>query len=173
MTASAPGQPDVAGVFDRHQYAEFVLHDAAKALETMVAEPSVRLMPTQAGGDGREAVYRFYRREFIPGLPPDIEVTLVSRTVGADRLVDEDLLVYTQTREVPWLVPGVPPTGRRIEVPGIVIVEFQGGRVARERVYWDQASVLAQVGLLDAEQLPVVGHQAARALRVLTRIPTP
>jgi carboxymethylenebutenolidase len=100
-------------------------------------------------------------------------VTLVSRTVGADRLVDEDLLVYTQTREVPWLVPGVPPTGRRIEVPGIVIVEFQGGRVARERVYWDQASVLAQVGLLDAEQLPVVGHQAARALRVLTRIPTP
>ena len=173
MTASTPGQPDLAGVFDRHQYAEFVLHDADKALETMVAEPSVRLMPTQAGGDGREAVYRFYRREFIPSLPPDLRVTLVSRTVGADRLVDEDLIAFTHTVEVPWLLPGVPPTGRRIEVPGIVLVEFEGGRVARERVYWDQASVLAQARLLDAEQLPVIGHQAARALRVQMRPATP
>jgi hypothetical protein len=89
MTASTPSRPDLAGVFDQHQYAEFVLHDASKALETMVAEPSVRLMPTQAGGDGRAAVYGFYSREFIPSLPPDLQVTLVSRTVGADRLVDE------------------------------------------------------------------------------------
>jgi carboxymethylenebutenolidase len=99
-------------------------------------------------------------------------VTLVSRTVGADRLVDEEVLAFTHTVEVPWLLPGVPPTGRRIEVPGIVIVDFEGGKVARERVYWDQASVLAQAGLLDADRLPVVGSQAAAALRVQTRTAT-
>ena len=100
-------------------------------------------------------------------------MTLVSRTVGADRLVDEDILVFTHTIEVPWLLPGVPSTGRRIEVPGIVIVDFEGGKVARERVYWDQASVLAQAGLLEADQFPVIGNQAATALRVQTRTPVP
>jgi carboxymethylenebutenolidase len=173
MTASGPGQPDIAGVFEQHQYAEFVLHDAAKALETMIDEPSVRLMPTLAGGDGREAVYSFYSREFIPSLPPDLQVTLVSRTVGAERLVDEDVLAFTHTVEVPWLLPGVPPTGRRIEIPGIVIVDFEGGRVARERVYWDQASVLAQAGLLDADQLRVIGSQAAIVVRAQARTAPP
>jgi carboxymethylenebutenolidase len=165
MTASTAGQPDIADVFDQHQYAEFVLHDAGAALATMVAEPSVRLMATQAGGDGREAVARFYDQELIPSLPPDLQLTPVSRTVGPDRLVDEGILAFTHTAEVPWALPGVLPTGRRIEVPVIVIVEFEAGRVARERVYWDQASVLSQVGLLDTDQLPVVGEQAARVLR--------
>ena len=173
MTASTAGQPDIASVFDQHQYAEFVLRDADKALETMVEEPSVRLMPTQAGGDGREAVYGFYSREFIPSLPPDFEVTPISRTVGADRLIDEVILAVTHTIEVPWLLPGVPPTGRRMEIPGIVVIDFEGGKVARERVYWDQASVLAQVGLLDTEKLPVIGTQAAMALRAQARTTTP
>ena len=158
MTAVTPGQLDIAGVFDQRQYAEFVLHDADKALETLVQEPSVCLMATQAGGDGRQAVHRFYSQEFIPSLPPDIQVTLVSRTVGADRLVDEDLLVFTHTIEAPWILPGVPPTGRRLEIPGVVIVDFEGGKVARERIYWDQASVLAQAGLLDAGKLPGAGN---------------
>jgi carboxymethylenebutenolidase len=173
MTASTSSHPDIAAVFDQHQYAEFVLHDAGKALETMVDEPSVRLMATQAGGDGREAVYRFYSQEFIPSLPPDVQVTLVSRTVGADRLVDEDILAFTHTMEVPWALPGVPPTGRRIEIPGIVIVEFEGGKVARERVYWDQASALVQAGLLEAAKFPVIGKQAAIALRAQTRTARP
>src|SRR5688572_12501121 len=128
MTTATPGRPDLAGVFDEHEYAEFVLHDAGKALETMVQEPRVRLMPTQAGGDGREAVYRFYSQEFIPNLPPDLGVTRASRTVGVDRLVDEDILVFTHTVEVPWLLPRVSPTGRRIEVPVIVIVDFESGK---------------------------------------------
>jgi carboxymethylenebutenolidase len=102
-----------------------------------------------------------------------IEVTLVSRTVGADRLVDEDVLAFAHTIEVPWLLPGVPPTGRRIEIPGIVVIDFAGGKVARERVCWDQASVLAQAGLLDADQSRVVGSQAARVLRVQTRTAAP
>jgi carboxymethylenebutenolidase len=173
MTAATPGRPDLAGVFDQHEYAEFVLRDAGKALETMVEEPSVRLMATQAGGEDRASVHRFYSQELIPNLPPDLRVTRMSRTVGADRLVDEDLLEFTHTIEVPWLLPGVPPTGRRIEVPGIVVVDFEGGKVARERVYWDQASVLAQAGLLEAEKFPVIGNQAAATLRVQTRPTTP
>jgi carboxymethylenebutenolidase len=139
----------------------------------MVDEPSVRIMATQAGGDGREAVYRFYSQEFIPSLPPDIQVTLVSRTVGADRLVDEDILAFTHTMEVPWALPWVPPTGRRIEIPVIVVVDFEGGKVARERIYWDHASVLAQAGLLDASKLPVIGNEAVTALRAQTRTATP
>lgn len=172
MTASTPSQPDIAAVFDQHQYAEFVLHDAGKALETMVDEPSVRIMATQAGADGRQAVYVFYNQEFIPSLPPDIQVTAVSRTVGSDRLADEDILAFTHTIEVPWALPGVPPTGRRIEIPVIVIVDFEGGKVARERIYWDQASILAQAGLLDADEFRVIGKQAAMALRVQTRTAT-
>jgi carboxymethylenebutenolidase len=166
MTASA--SPDIAGVFDQHSYAEFVLHDADRALETMTDAPSVRIMPTQAGGDGRAAVRRFYGREFIPSLPADIRVAPVSRTVGADRLVDEYLLAFTHTIEVPWALPGVPPTGRRIEIPAVVIAEFEGGKLARERIYWDQASLLAQAGLLDPKAVPVVGSQAAHALLART-----
>jgi carboxymethylenebutenolidase len=170
---STPGPLDIAEIFDQHQYAEFVLRDADKALETMTDEPSVRIMATHAGADGLDAVRKFYGQEFIPSLPPDIQVTLVSRTVGTDRLVDENLLAFTHTIAVPWVLPRVPPTGKRIEIPVIVIAEFEGGKLARERIYWDQASVLAQVGLLDADQLPVVVDQAARTLRARVRTYTP
>jgi carboxymethylenebutenolidase len=156
---------DIAAVFDEHEYAEFVLRDAAKALETMVREPSVRLMPTQLGGEGRDAVLRFYGNVFIPSLPGDIELIRVSRTLGIDRLVDEDLVSFTHTAEIPWLLPQVSPTGKRIEAVVIVLAEFENGKLARERVYWDQGSVLAQVGLLESGTLPVSGNQAARVVR--------
>jgi carboxymethylenebutenolidase len=156
---------EIAAVFDEHEYAEFVLRDAVKALETMVEEPSVRLMPTQLGGDGREAVRRFYGDVFIPSLPANIELSRVSRTVGIDRLVDEDLFSFSHTTDIPWLLPGVPPTGKPIEVVAIVVAEFENGKLARERVYWDQASVLVQAGLLDSGRLLVSGNDAARVLR--------
>jgi carboxymethylenebutenolidase len=165
------GSANIADVFDEHQYAEFGLRDAEKALETMTDEPSVRLMPTQLGGEGRQAVRRFYADVFIPNIPRAIEFVLVSRTVGTDRLVDEDLISFTHTMEIPWLLPGVAPTGKTIQIPGIVVAEFENGRLARERVYWDQASVLSQAGLLDENRLPATRDEAARTLR--RRLPPP
>jgi carboxymethylenebutenolidase len=156
---------DIAALFDEHEYAEFGLRDADKALETMVREPSVWLMATQLGGDGREAVRRFYGDVFIPNLPPNMDLIRVSRTVATDRLVDEDLVSFAHTTEIPWLLPRVRPTGRSIELVVIVVAEFEEGKLARERVYWDQASVLAQVGLLNIDRLPVSGDQAAAVVR--------
>ncbi len=66
------------------------------------------------------------------------------------------------TIEMPWMLPGVVPTGKHVEVALVVVVDFEGEKISGERIYWDQASVLAQVGLLDAQRLPVTGIEASR-----------
>ena len=98
------------------------------------------------GGVGNAQVRQFYGRHFIPGHPPDVETVAVARTVGADRVVDEMIYRGTHTIEMPWILPGVAPTGRRLEFAVIVVVEFEDGKISGERIYWDQASVLAQPG---------------------------
>ena len=95
-------------------------------------------------------------------MPPDMEMTPVSRTIGTDQLVDEMVISFTHTIEMDWMLPGIPPTGRPVEVPLVVIVRFRDGKLAHEHIYWDQASVLVQLGLLDSEKLPVVGVESAR-----------
>jgi carboxymethylenebutenolidase len=82
--------------------------------------------------------------------------------VGEDRVVDELIHRFTHTIEMPWILPGVPPTGKRVEIAVIVVVQFKDGKIAGERIYWDHASVLAQIGLIDASQLPVTGVEASR-----------
>jgi carboxymethylenebutenolidase len=61
-----------------------------------------------------------------------------------------------------WMLPGIAPTGKRVEVPVVTIVQFRDGKLAHEHIYWDQASVLVQLGLLDLGTLPVVGVESAR-----------
>src|SRR5947207_14878990 len=95
-------------------------------------------------------------------MPPDMEMTQVSRTIGTDQLVDEMVISFTHTIEMDWMLPGIPPTGRRVEVPLVVIVRFQDGKLAHEHIYWDQASVLVQLGLLDSEKLPAAGAESAQ-----------
>jgi carboxymethylenebutenolidase len=95
-------------------------------------------------------------------MPPDMEMTPVSRTIGTDQLVDEMVIKFTHSIEMDWMLPGIPPTGRRVEVPLVVIVRFRDGKLAHEHIYWDQASVLVQLGLLDSEKLPVSGAESAR-----------
>ncbi len=60
------------------------------------------------------------------------------------------------------MLPGVPPTGRRVEVPLVVVVQLGGDEIVSERIYWDQASVLVQLGLLDPSSVPAVGAETAR-----------
>lgn len=153
---------DLVALWEAHCRYEFETRDVDATMLTMVDQPYVNHIPTMTGGVGYRELKRFYKYHFIGGNPPDTELSPISRTVGADQIVDEMLFKFTHTSEVDWMLPGVKPTGRRVEVPLIAIVRFVDGKVAHEHIYWDQASVLAQIGLLDPAGLPIVGSQAAR-----------
>lgn len=155
---------DLGAVFDDHVRAEFVDLDLAATMATMVDEPYVNHVPVMTGGVGRDEVARFYGTYFIGHWPADIEVIPVSRTAGAEQVVDELVLRFTHDIEMPALLPGVPPTGRRVELAFAVVVGFRDGRITHEHIYWDQASLLVQVGLLDPEILPVLGAEQARKI---------
>jgi carboxymethylenebutenolidase len=127
----------------------------------MVEQPDVNHVPVMTGGHGWDDVRSFYATRFIPRMPPDVETVLVARTIGREQLVDELIFRFTHTVEMDWMLPGVAPTGRRVEVPTVVVVGIRDGKVSHERIYWDQASVLVQVGLLEADGLPVAGQEAA------------
>jgi carboxymethylenebutenolidase len=154
--------PDLVALWEEHTRCEFETRDVDATMATMVAEPYVNHVPTLAGGVGHDELKRFYKYHFIGGNPPDTTLAPISRTVGADQIVDEMLFSFTHTSEIDWMLPGVAPTGRKVEVALVAIVKFEGGKVAHEHIYWDQASVLVQVGLLDAAKLPVVGADGAR-----------
>jgi carboxymethylenebutenolidase len=158
-------QPGIDAVFDEHVAAEFERHDADATMRTMTANPYLNHVPVMTGGNGYEEVERFYRHHFIPGWPDDTSVEPVSRTVGPDQVVDELIVSFTHDREMDAILPGVPPTGRFVRQPFCVVVKFEGGKVAHEHIYWDQASLLVQIGLLDPAGLPVSGiEQAERVL---------
>ncbi len=166
MTTEAttgPG-PDLARLWDKHCEYEFVARDVPATMATMVAEPYVNHIPTMTGGVGHDELARFYTHHFVNSNPPDTRLTPVSRTVGATQVVDEMLFSFTHTCEIDWMLPGVAPTGRFVEVPLVAIVAFEGDKLCHEHIYWDQASVLAQIGLIDPAALPVAGVQTARKL---------
>lgn len=156
---------DLAALWEDHCRQEFETRDVDATMGTMVKSPYVNHIPTMAGGVGYEQLKRFYKYHFIGGNPPDTTLTPVSRTVGEDQVVDEMIFSFTHTSEVDWMLPGVPPTGRRVEIPLVAIVRFVDGKVAHEHIYWDQASVLVQVGLLSPDGLPVAGGETARKVQ--------
>jgi carboxymethylenebutenolidase len=114
------------------------------------------------GGYGKAELDAFYSRDFIPRMPPDTNLTPVSRTIGLDQLVDEIIFSFTHTQEMPWMLPGVAPTNKYVEIPLVVIVRFRDGKLAHEHIYWDQASVLKQIGLITDSSLPVFGIETAK-----------
>ena len=150
-----------AELWAEHIKYEFETKDYQDTLETMVADAYVNHIPTLTGGVGKEQLGEFYSKRFIPQMPPDTEMTPVSRTIGEDRLVDEMIFKFTHTIEMDWMLPGIPPTGKRVEVALVVIVHFRDDKLAHEHIYWDQASVLVQLGLLDPSNLPVAGIESA------------
>ena len=160
---------DLAALWDAHCRHEFETRDVDATMASMVAEPYVNHVPTMTGGVGQAQLRRFYANHFIGQNPPDTTLTLVSRTVGAESLVDEMIFSFTHTCEVDWMLPGVAPTGRRVEVPLVAIVRFEDGKLAHEHIYWDQASVLAQIGALDPSGLPVAGAETAAKVLDKTR----
>src|SRR5499425_374303 len=155
---------DLGALFDGHIEKEFADLDVNATMETMVAEPYVYCVPVMTGGFGGQGVRRFYSKHFINQIPKDAKVTPISRTVGKDQVVDELIVSFTHNTQWDYLLPGIPPTGKKVELPHVVVMKFENGKVAHEHVWWDQASLLVQVGLLDPANLPIAGVDQARRL---------
>jgi len=163
-----------------HLAHEFSTRDSEATLATMTEDAYVNHIPVMTGGVGKQQLREFYSRHFIPKMPPETVITPVSLTVGEDQIVDEMIFEFTHTIEMDWMLPGIAPTGRHVKVPLVAIVKFRGGKLAHEHIYWDQASVLAQIGLLDGSKLPICGIESARKVtdlntpgnQLMTRVKT-
>ena len=157
-------QYDLSALWEEHLAHEFTTRDVDATMATMVAEPYVNHIPTLTGGVGYTELKRFYRHHFVHANPSDTAITPISRTIGATQIVDEMLFCFTHTTEIDWMLPGIAPTGRRVEIPLLAVVKFRGDKLYHEHIYWDQASVLVQIGLLDPNGLPTTGADTARKL---------
>ena len=166
MTTLASDHQIMLSTWQQHTQAEFALKDADAALATMTANPSVLFVPTGTGGTGREAVREFYANHFLPSIPPDFGLASVSQIFAQNHIVEEFIVSFTHTLKMDWMLPGVPITGRKTEFPLVGIIRFEKGKVASEHLYWDQATVLSQLGILKS---PVAKAGAEAAVKMLKR----
>ena len=147
-SAKALSRQQLEQLWAEHLRGEFETKDVEATLATMVDDAYVNHMPVNTGGRGKRALRDFYRDVFIPSWPNDLQTTPVNRVVGDGQLVDELHMTFTHEKPMNWLLPGVPPTHRKIAVDIVVVVQFRGDKLACERIYWDHVSVLRQAGLL-------------------------
>jgi len=163
MPAFTPVEQALIDVWDAHTAAEFAEKDADAAIATMTEHPVLIHVPVGTGATGREPLRKFYRETFIPNMPADFELELLSRSIGQNRLIDEFIVRFTHTVQMDWFAPGVAATGRRLVVPHVGIIAFEDGKISSEHIYWDQATVLLQLGRLDPS-LPALGADQADRL---------
>jgi carboxymethylenebutenolidase len=164
MHAFSSEEERLIKVWEAHTAAEFEHKDADAAMATMTDHPVLVHVPVGTGASGREALRRFYAEIFIPQIPPDMALQLLTRTVGQDRVIDEFIVEFTHTLRMDWFAPGVAPSGRRLRVPHVGVIAFERGKIASEHIYWDQATVLLQLGVV-TEAIPILGEgQADRLL---------
>ncbi len=163
-THYSPAQQSMVDLFKKHVNAELA-GDLDTTMATMTDTPHLHIVPSMAGAFGHEGVKSFYANHLIGKFfPPDINMQPVSLTVGENQIVEEHIISFTHTSVIDWMLPGVAPTGKKVEVAFVVIVGFQDGKVSHEHIYWDQACVLVQLGLLDPTGLPVSGNEGAKRL---------
>lgn len=155
---------NLSELWEKHIEFEFAVRDVPATMATMVAEPYVNHIPTMTGGVGYRELSRFYQNHFVHANPPDMKLVPISRTVGASQIVDEFVMCFTHTSEIDWMLPNVAPTGKYVEIPMLGVIKFRGDKLCHEHIYWDQASVLVQIGLLDPTGLPVAGIETAKKL---------
>lgn len=158
-------QKFLSDLWEEHVRYEFVTRNTEDTLATMVEDAYVNHVPVLTGGTGFDELREFYSKRFIPQMPPDTEMIPISRTIGTDQVVDEMVVKFTHTIRMDWMLPGIAPTGKQVEIPLVAVVRFRDGKLAHEHIYWDQASVLVQLGLLDARTLPVAGRETASKVR--------
>jgi predicted ester cyclase len=159
-------------LWDQHTYFEFATRSAARTMRTMVAQPYVNHIACLTGGAGYTQLARFYQHHFTNVSPPDTTLVPISRTIGADRIIDEMVFSCTHTTVIDYFLPGVPPTGKKLRIPMVGIVNMRGDKLAYESLYWDQANTLTQLGLLHPTKssldptvtLPIAGDQVAQKI---------
>ena len=162
--ANAKQLLDLGEIFDLHIAREFADQDVDATMKTMVPDPYVHCVPIMTGGIGGQGVRRFYSEHFVNQIPKDATVIPISRTIGKDQVVDELIVSFTHDTQWDYLLPGIRPTGKHVDLPHVVVMKFENGKVAHEHIWWDQASLLVQVGLLDPANLPIVGSEQAKEL---------
>jgi len=155
-------------VFDKHVRSEFGDKDVESTMKTMVKEPYVHHVPVMTGGIGYRNVYNFYKNDFVGKMPEDTKIIRVSRSVGRNQVVDELILSFTHDIEIKSMVPGIEPTGRYVELPHVVVMKFRGNKIVHEHIYWDQASLLTQIGVLNPIGLPIAGVEQSQKLKELS-----
>ena len=170
MTA-ADRHGGLANVLDDHLAAEFATRDVDATMATMTDDPYLNHVPVLTGGIGRAEVRRFYQQIFIGHWPADTTMERIARTVGTEQVVDELVLSFTHDIVMSHMLPGVPPTGRPVRLAVCVVAGFRDGKLTHEHIYWDQAGLLVQVGLLDPAGLPVTGAEQAEKLLAPRAIP--
>ncbi|QFT56716.1 nuclear transport factor 2 family protein [Microbulbifer sp. THAF38] len=153
----------LVSVWETHTAAEFELKDADAAIATMTENPVLIHVPVNTGATGKEPLRRFYRDIFIPQMPADANLELLTRTVGKCRVIDEFILHLTHSLRMDWFAPGIEATGKKLSVPHVAVIDFEGDKISSEHIYWDQATVLKQMGLLD-NSLPVLGKDQCKRL---------
>src|SRR5512132_4477072 len=161
-TNPTAAQERLSQLWEEHVRYEFSTRNTEDTLATMVEDAYVNHIPVLTGGSGKDELREFYSKRFIPQMPPDTEMTPVSQTIGENQIVDEMIFKFTHTIPMDWMLPGIPPTGKPVEVPLVAIVRFRDNKLAHEHIYWDQASVLVQIGLLDPSKLPLAGVESAK-----------
>src|SRR5262245_34230850 len=150
-------EAEMVRLWELHTRLEFTTKDAAATVATMTPDNYVNHVPVMTGGRGRDEMIEFYGKYCIAQMQAESTLRLLARTLVKDRLLDEFVFSFTHDIEMAWMLPGIPPTHRKVEVPTVVVVQFQGDKIVCERIYWDQACVLVQLGLLDPTGLPVAG----------------
>jgi carboxymethylenebutenolidase len=155
-------------VFDKHIKSEFEDKDVGSTMKTMVKEPYVHHVPVMTGGVGYNNVYNFYKNDFVGKMPDDFKVTRISRTVGKNQVVDELIASFTHDIEIKSMIPGIQPTGKYVELPHVVVMKFRGNKIVHEHIYWDQASLLTQIGILNPKSLPISGIEQSQKLKELS-----
>jgi carboxymethylenebutenolidase len=159
---------NLGAISDTHVKYEFEDPDVEATMKTMVKEPYVHHVPVLTGGNGYNGVRDFYTKQLVGKMPANTKIKHISRTVGRDQVVDELILSFTHDREIKFMLPGIPATGKYVELPHVVVMKFDANKIAHEHIYWDQASLLAQIGLLDSKQLPITGIEQARKILELS-----
>jgi len=154
-------QKFLSDLWEEHMRYEFVTQNTEDTLATMVEDAYVNHIPVLTGGIGLDELREFYSKRFIPQMPPDTEMLPISRTIGTDQVIDEMVVRFTHTIRMDWMLPGIAPTGKSVEIAMVAVVRFRDSKLAHEHIYWDQASVLVQLGLLDDRSLPVAGRETA------------
>jgi carboxymethylenebutenolidase len=172
IMTNSPSNQQLLDVWQQHTYSEFVLRDANAALGTMTENPYVLMVPLAIGGQGRDGVHSFYHNYFLAQLPGDFTPTPISQIIAENVIVEEAVYSLTHNLMMDWMIPGVPPTGKRVELAVVGIIKFENGKIASEHLYWDHSSVLAQLGVIDPTQVPVKGAESARTLLAWSGVQT-